>query len=86
MKTKLAVSVQMCGVRRLEQWIYSIYSASMSLLSATEWTVIHVSPLSSKTKPSALDVSTVSSNTSRSSLLFDAPGAPNEDIVQNHLT
>ena len=30
MKTKLAISVQMCGVRRLEQWIYSIFSKHVS--------------------------------------------------------
>ena len=70
MKTKLAV-VQMCEVRRLEQWIYFIFS--MSLSSATEWTVMHVSPLSSRAELSGLDVSTACSKKSRSSLPFDAP-------------
>ena len=32
MKTKLAGSVQMCGVRRLEQWIYSIFSKHVSFV------------------------------------------------------
>ena len=32
MKTKLAVSVQMCGVRRLEQWIYSLFSKHVSFV------------------------------------------------------
>ena len=67
-KIKFA-SVQMCGVRRLEQWIYSIFSKHVSFFLDGR----NVSPLSSRTKPSGLDVSTICSNTSRSSLPFDAP-------------
>ena len=72
MKKKLAV-VQMCELEGGLNSGFISYSASMFLSSATEWTVMHVLPLSSRAELSGLDVSTACSKKSRRSLPFDAP-------------